>query len=151
VVLGYKQARYSMAYVLGSARTGLIFTRLQEGAQPDGLTQPQPGQTEPGIPYHVPSCWVPVGAARRELTRSSVARGAGPVQESGSVVQSVLSCFLLFCIVAVTVPSVCCSVKLPLSRPTGFLPLYFHSPPHRGGGRGGRVALLLPAAAKPKH
>jgi len=39
------------------ARTGLIFTRIQEGAQPGGLTQPQPGQTEPGIPYHVPSCW----------------------------------------------------------------------------------------------
>ena len=45
--------------VLGSARTGLIFTGLQEGAQPGGLTPP--GQTEPGIPYHVPSCWVPVG------------------------------------------------------------------------------------------
>ena len=47
--------------VLGLARTGLIFTGIQEGAQPGGLTQPQPGQTEPGIPYHVPSCWVPEG------------------------------------------------------------------------------------------
>ena len=45
--------------VLGSARIGLIFTRIQEGAQPGGLTPP--GQTEQGIPYHVPSCWVPVG------------------------------------------------------------------------------------------
>jgi len=51
------------AVVLGSARTGLIFTRIQEGAQPGGLTQPQPGQTEQGIPYHVPSCWVPLGGA----------------------------------------------------------------------------------------
>jgi len=45
--------------VLGSARTGLVFTRSQEGTQPGGLTQP--GQTEQGIRYHVPSCWVPVG------------------------------------------------------------------------------------------
>jgi len=65
----------SLSYVLGSARTGLIFTRIQEGAQPGGLTQPQPGQIEPGIPYHVPSCWVPVGrgAARRE-THSRLGR-----------------------------------------------------------------------------
>jgi len=39
--------------VLGSARTGLIFTGIQEGAQPGGLTQPD--QTEQGIPYDVPS------------------------------------------------------------------------------------------------
>jgi len=50
-------------FVLGSARTGLIFTRIQEGAEPGGLTQP--GQTEQGIPYHVPSCWVPVGGELR--------------------------------------------------------------------------------------
>jgi len=47
--------------VPGLARTGLIFTRIQEGTQPGRLTQPQPGQTEQGIPYHVPSYWVPVG------------------------------------------------------------------------------------------
>jgi len=29
-----------------------------------------------------------------------------------------------------------------------FLPLSFHSPPHPGGGRGGRVALLLLVAAE---
>jgi len=46
---------------LGSARTGLIFTRIQEGAQPGGLIPP--GQTEQVIPYHVPSCWVPVGGS----------------------------------------------------------------------------------------
>jgi len=51
--------------VLGLARTGLTFTRIQEGTQLGGLNQPQPGQTEPGIPYHVPSCWVPVGGAAR--------------------------------------------------------------------------------------
>jgi len=49
------------AGVLGLARTGLIFTGIQEGAQPGGLIRP--GQTEQGIPYHVPSCWVPVGGS----------------------------------------------------------------------------------------
>ena len=44
----------------------------------------------------------------------------GADRESGSVVRSVLSCFLLTCIVVAPVPSVCCSVKLPLSRPTSF-------------------------------
>ena len=92
-----------MDNVLGLARTGLIFTRLQEGAQPGGLTQPQPGQTEPSIPYHVPSCWVPVGGAvQRELTHGSGAHGAGPVRESGSLGRAVccrvfsLSVSLLF-------------------------------------------------------
>jgi len=61
-----------------------------------------------------------------------------------------LLCFLLICIVVVTVLFVCCSVKLPLSRPTGFLPVSFHSPPHAGGGRGCRVVLLLLAAAETK-
>jgi len=54
--------------VLGSARTGLIFTRIQEGAQPGGLTPP--GQTELGIPYHVPSCWVLVGVSGAGETHS---------------------------------------------------------------------------------
>jgi len=31
------------------------------------------------------------------------------------------------------------------------VPVSFHSPPHAGRGRGGRVALLLPAAAKPEQ
>ena len=44
-----------------------------------GLTPP--GQTEPGIPYHVPSRWVSVGggAARREGSRGLGGRSAGPV------------------------------------------------------------------------
>jgi len=59
-----------------------------------------------------------------------------------------LLCIPLICIIVVTVPFVCCSVKLPLSRPTSFLPVSFHSPPHPGEGRGGHVALLLPVVAK---
>jgi len=132
--------------VLGLARTGLIFTRLQEGAQPGGLTPP--GQTEQGIPYHVPSCWVPVGrswAAGTHLQLRSLRWGSW--RAALWVVQFVLY-FLLICIVVVPVPFVYCSVKLPLSRPTSFLPVSFHSSPQPSRGRGGHVALLLLAAAK---
>jgi len=52
--------------------TGLIFTRRQEGAQPGGLTPP--GHTEPGIPYHVPSRWVPVGGSWAAGTHSRLGR-----------------------------------------------------------------------------
>jgi len=44
---------------------------------------------------------------------------AGGESGSLSAVCFVL-CIPLICIVVVPVPSVCCSVKLPLSRPTGF-------------------------------
>jgi len=83
--------------VLGLARTGLIFTRIQEGAQPGELIQPQPGQTEQAVPYHVLSCWVP--SVRRELTRGSGARSGGSVRESGSVLRvcSVFSPYLYHC------------------------------------------------------
>jgi len=83
----------------------------------------------------VPSCGVPVGRSW----------GAGTHSRLGSsrrwswrvalwVVQFVL-CFLLICIVVVTVPFVCCSVKLPLSLPTSFclfLSILLHTPV--GGG-----------------
>jgi len=113
-----------------------------------GLTPP--GQTEPGIPYHVTLGSGRRGEARPELTHGSGARGAGPVRESGSVLRSVLSCFLLICIV-VAVPSVCCSVKLPLSRPTSFC-LCFLSILLRTAAGGGAAAwrFLLPAAAETK-
>jgi len=64
------------------------------------------------------------GVARGELTRGSGGLSGGAVRESGSVVRVLFCGFVLcnplFCIIVVAVPSVCCSVKLPLSRPTGF-------------------------------
>jgi len=123
------------------ARTGLIFTRIREGAQPGVLTQTQPGQTEPGIPYNVPSRWVPVEGARLGSVRRRSCLGEWVY----GVVRSVL-CIPLICIIAV--PFVCCSVKLPLSRLTSFLPVSFHSPLHRGGGRGGRVALFVAGGSR---
>jgi len=100
--------------VRASARTGLIFTRSQEGTQAGGLTQP--GQTEQGIPYHVRSCWVPGGG---ELARG---KGVTTQEKAGHWAVRVALCISLFVlyillisIVVVTVPFVYCSVKLPLS------------------------------------
>ena len=137
----------SLPYVLGLARTGLIFTGIQEGAQPGGLTQP--GQTEQGIPYHVPSCWVPVGGSWAAGAHSRL--GSAWRRSRRERLCSVgLFCVFPFSVSSLFLfPSVCCSVKLPLSQPTGFCLFCSHSPPHPGGGRGGRVALLLPAAAEP--
>jgi len=78
------------SFVLGLARTGLISTGIQEGAQPGGLTQPQPGQTDQGIPYHVPSCWVPGGPGGGGATGTHSGSGGhsgGAVRESGSVLR----------------------------------------------------------------
>ena len=67
---------FCLEAVLGSARTGLFFTRSQEVTQPGGLTPL--GQTEQGIPHHVSSCWVLVGGAgQREGSRGSGARSSG--------------------------------------------------------------------------
>ena len=133
--------------VLGLARTGLIFTGLQEGAQPRGWGLTPPGQTEPGIPYRVTLGSGGGGGAAGTHSRGSGACGAGTVQESGSVFCRVFSLFvsllLLFPLFAVL-------LNCPYPDPPVFCLFSFHSPPHRGGGRGGRMALLLPAAAETK-
>jgi len=138
--------------VLGSARTGLIFTRIQEGAQPGGLTQPHPGQSEPGIPYHVPSGWVLVGGARRGGNSLAAGEGSAAVRSR----RAVLFCWFvlyipLFCIVVVAVPFVCCSVKLPLSRPTDFYlfrSILLHTP---AGGGAAAWRLCCRLQTKPEH
>jgi len=126
--------------VLGLARTGLIFTGLQEGAQP---AQPAGGgwrHLAKQSPVFHTMCshglrWG--GAARRELTCGSGARGTSPVRESGSVLWSVLSCFLLICIVVVPVFPLfavllnCLYPDPPVSA--CFFP--FSSTPRRGEGR----------------
>jgi len=114
------------------------------------------GRADPTWPnragYSIP-CAVRLGSGGgKRGGRDSLAawEHAAPVRsgrEALWVVRFVL-CFLLICIVVVTVPFVCCSVKLPLSRPTSFCLFPFSSAP--GEGRGGHVVLLLPAAAKPE-
>ena len=135
--------------VLGLARTGLIFTRIQEGAQPGGLTQP--GQTEQCIPYHVPSCWVLGGGSRETGTHSWLGSAWWWAVRVALCVLLFVLCVLLIRIIVVTVPFVCCSVKLPLSRPTSFCLFFFRfssASQWREGRQGSRVALLLLATAK---
>jgi len=130
--------------VLGLARTGLIFTGIQEGAQLGMLTPP--GQTEQGVPYHVPSCWVP-GAAGTPSRLGS--KGGGPVRESGSLgcaVCVVFSPYLYRCCYCSLCLLFCITALIPTHQ---FLPVSCHSPPHPGGGRGGHVVLFLAAAAQP--
>jgi len=78
--------------ILGSDRTGLVFTRSQEGTQPGGLTQAD--QTEQGILYQVPSCFVPVegelGGRNSLAAREHTAAAA--VGERGSVRSYCLCC-----------------------------------------------------------
>jgi len=111
-----------------------------------GLTPP--GETEPGIPYRVMSCWVPVGggsAAGTLLRLGSVRRRCGPREQVCfcRVFSLSVSLLLLFPLFAVL-------LNCPYPYPPFFCLFSFHSPPHRGGGRGGRVALFLPAAAETK-
>ena len=89
------------------------------------------------------------GGSGAAVTRSWLG-SAGPGPESRSVMRVcvLFSPYLYRCC--------CCSLCLLFCQtaliPTHlFLPILFHSPPHPGGGRGGRVALLLPAAAEPEH
>ena len=118
--------------VLGSARIGLIFTKSQGGTQSGQLTQT--GQTNWLFDTMWSHAWFWGGrAGQEEVNRSSGVRRAS---------DSVLCVFHYFCIYfldTVTVPFLCCSVKLPLSQPTSFDFLFwFPSPPQRG--RGDRVA-----------
>jgi len=96
------------------------------------------------------------GAGQRELSCGSEGHSGGSVQKSGSVLRALFCgfvlCIPLFCVVAVAVPFVCCSVKLPLSRPTSFLPVFFpfSSTPRRGEGRL-RGAFVAGCSRKPEH
>jgi len=91
--------------------------------------------------YSIP-CAITLGSRGGERSgRNSLAARdrAAAVQESGSVLRALFCgfvlCIPLFCTVVVPVPSVCCSVKLPLSRPTSvclFLSILLRTPV--GGG-----------------
>ena len=108
-----------LVFVLGSARTGLIFHQ-----KPRGNTARQADPTWPNrAGYSIP-CAVMLGSGWGELGGwKSVTAWERARQWAVRVVLCVLLfvlCILLFCIVVVTVPFVCCSVKLSLSRPTSF-------------------------------
>jgi len=86
------------------------------------------------------------GVGRQELTRVSGARSVGP----GECLSGLCGlCCVFTCIVVVTVPFVCCSVKLPLSRPTSFclfLSILLHTLTG-GGAAAGRFCCRL----QPNH
>jgi len=121
--------------VLGSARTGLIFTRIQEETQPGGLTQP--GQTEPGIPYHVPSCWVPAGGSWAAGSHSRL----GSMRRQRAV--RVLRSTVLFCVFSLSVllllllfPLFAVLLNCPYPKPPVFACVFpFSSTPWQGEGR----------------
>jgi len=78
--------------VLGLARTGLIFTRIQEGTQPGGLTQTH--LAKQSRVFHTMYCHAGfrcgVGAAGTHLRLGRA--GAGPVWENGSLGRVVRFC-----------------------------------------------------------
>jgi len=122
--------------VLGSARTGLIFTRLQEATQWGGLTQP--GQTEQVIPYHVPSCRVPaggeLGGGNSVVARECSSTGPG----RGRVLHSTV----LFCVFSLSVsllflfPLFAVLSNCPYPDPPVSACFFrFSSEPQRGEGR----------------
>jgi len=123
-------------HVLGSARTGLIFT-----GQLSGLTPP--GQTEPGIPYHVPSCWVPVGGSGAVGTHSwlgSAGGGGSGERLCGScglfcVFSSSVSLLLLFPLFAVL-------LNCPHPDPPVSACFFSFSPAPRRGDRRPRGAFV---------
>ena len=139
---------WALPYVLGSARTELIFTRNQEETQPGRLTET--GQTKQGIKYHVLLCRIPVGelGRGRELWLGSV---------WGTRRWEFLCAFhCLFCIFSLSVlllllfPLFAVLLKCPCPNPWVFAFFFpFSSPPQQGEGQqSDRVALLLPATAK---
>ena len=112
----------SFTSVLGLARTGLIFAGLQEGAQPGGGGWPHLAKQSPifhTIWRHAGFRWVGGGTAEGDARLGG--SGAGAVRESGCLGRVVRCCvFSLSVSLLFLFPSICCSVKLPLSRPTGF-------------------------------
>ena len=127
---------HSYKGVLGLARTGLIFTGIQEGAQPGGGGWPhlaKQSRVFHTMGRHAGFRWGGSGAARTlsRLGRAQRRSGFGRAAVVRFVV--VFSPYLYRC--CSCFPSVCCSVKLPLSRPTSFclfLPILLRMP--AGGG-----------------
>jgi len=129
--------------VLASARTGLIFIRIQEGTQPGGLTQP--GQTEQGIPYHVLSCCVlaggELGGGNSVVAWKCVAVAGGESCSLRSVLFCV-GCVVRFCVFSLSVsllflfPLFAVLLNCPYPDPPVSVCFFrFSSAPRRGEGQ----------------
>ena len=102
--------------------------------------------------YSIP-CVVMLGSGWGELGgRNSLAARehvAAAVSESCSACSAILCCvFPLSVSLLLLFPLFAVLLNCPYPDPPVFCLFSFHSPPHPSGGRGGRVALLLPSAAK---
>jgi len=138
--------------VLGLARTGLIFTGLQEGAQPGvGADPTWPNRAGYSILRDVTLGSGGGGGAAGTHSRLAGARCWSCSGERLSGSCGSLLCFLLICTIVVTVPFVCCSVKLPLSRPTGFCLFLFILLCTPAGGGAAAWRFCCRRQPKPKH
>jgi len=118
----FKQKSHSSIILPWGGQDRVNFHQNPGRGTAGGLTQPQPGQTEQGIPYHVSSCWVP-GGGQRGGNSLAAREGSAVVQSERAVLFcGFVLCIPLFCIVVVTVPSVCCSALIPTHQ---FLPVFF--------------------------
>jgi len=135
-------------FVLGSARTGLIITRIQEGAQPGGLTPP--GQTEQGIPYHGPSCWVLVEGSWAAGTHSRLGstRCRSGLEEQLSGLCGLCCVFSSSVLLLFLFPLCAVLLNCPYPDPPVSACFFPFSYAHQQG-EGLPLVLLLLAAAKP--
>jgi len=89
------------------------------------------------------------GAAQQELTRGAGVDSDGP---GGQLSRLCCSCFVFSLSVSLLLlfPLFAVLLNCPYPDPPVSACL-FHCTPHRGGGRGSRVVLLLPATVEPEH
>jgi len=129
------------------ARTGLIFTGLQEEAQPgSGVDPTWPNRARCSIPCDAGFRW----GGRHGGNSLAAREHAAPVRSERERV-----CFCRVFSLSVSLlflfPSVCCSVKLPLSRPTSFclfLSILLHT---LVGGGAAAWCFCCRRQPKPKH
>jgi len=140
-----------MSLCPGFGQDRVNFHRTPGRGTAEGWGLTPPGQTEPGIPYHVKSRWVPVGGEGAAGTHSrlgSAWRRSCPREQVCCA--SLCRIFSLFVSLLLLFPLFCCSVKLPLSRPTSVCLLLSILLRTLVGGGAAAWRFLLPAAAETK-
>jgi len=117
----------------GFGQDRVYFHRNAGGDTAGGLTPP--GQTEQGVPYHVPSCWVPVRGSGNSLQAQEHA--AAVVGERDSLGSTVLFCVFPLCISLLFLfPLFAVLLNCPYPDPPVFACFFpFSSAPRQGEGR----------------
>jgi len=148
-LLRCKKLRIFLSECPGFGQDRVNFHRTPGRGTARGWGLTPPGQTEPGIPYHVISRWVPVGGGGAAGTHSRL----GSVRRRCGLRMRVCFCrvFSLSISLLFLFPSVCCSVKLPLSRPTSFCLFLFIVLRMPAGGGAAAWCFCCRRQPKPKH